>query len=206
MVVLAIGRRGEHLRSFIGMTLRIKDTYRWQVCNEGYERAAIRQLSDRWPDILPKFQEYNAGILGRKDKPVRGESHLPSDPPPTGVLSPTVVQGSVVQIPELQRTGVQDSDTGARGLQGEGEVADTRDAPFEGAPGPASIQEIKKGNSKPTPSRKESHESREWAVTHAIVMVDGKKWTIGQAVEWLVNPDGFTSEQAHAALGVGVAG
>jgi hypothetical protein len=85
----------------------------------------------------------------------------------------------------------------------------TRDAfplPPSGGGGAAASTKNNSGNPISTPSGKESLENRESAITHAIVRIDRKEWSPAQAVEWLVNRYGFTSEQAYAALGVGVAG
>jgi hypothetical protein len=85
----------------------IKDTYGWQVSNEGYESAAIKQLSERWPDLLPKFQQHNAAILGRKDKPPKT-----TDPP--GTPPDTPLRGHTEAVTGLQNTDnrVQGSDPG----------------------------------------------------------------------------------------------
>lgn len=98
----------------------VKITYRHQVCNQLYEKAAIRHLREKWPEILPKFLEYNAGILGRKDKgsketdPGEKEDSPPSDTPP--------IHTDTEAVTDLQNTDNRGSgsDTGGRGLQGEG--------------------------------------------------------------------------------------
>ena len=118
-VAVAEAEKAGHIETIRGGGWWVKDTYRWQVCNEGYERAAIRLLADKWPAILPKFEAHNAGILGREDKKKdTGGSHPPSDPPHTGVGGHT---GSVVQGSGVQRT---DAGSGSEAERKENVVSD----------------------------------------------------------------------------------
>ena len=71
--------------------------------------------------------------------------------------------------------------------------------------GAAASTKNNSGNATATPSGKDGQDYQEWAVTYAIVRLDCKEWNPEQAVEWLVSK-GFPSEQAYAALGVGVVG
>lgn len=98
----------------------VKIAYRYQSCDQQYEKSAIRHLKEKWPEILDKFLEYNAGILGRKDK---GEEETDSgekgDSPPSDTsATPTDTEA----VPDSQNTDNRGSgsDSGSRGLQGKG--------------------------------------------------------------------------------------
>ena len=59
----------------------VVDTFRAQCCNRDYSKAAIRHLTEKWPDILPKFTYANRAILNNtKYSPQTGDAP-PSHPP-----------------------------------------------------------------------------------------------------------------------------
>ena len=105
----------------------VKWIYAWQVCNASYERAALRVLTDKWPDLLPRFKEHNAAILGREEKEGKNPNSPRDDRPPTDPPQCHSVSGSGSD-PRFQGS---DTGTGGRGHAGGGGVAKSRTGAFD---------------------------------------------------------------------------
>jgi hypothetical protein len=98
----------------------VKPTFAWQNCNESFERGALRVLKAKWADLLPRFREYHASSLGRKDR-----KNNESDTPPCNDSEDTVgTPGHTESSYRGQGSGVREqgseTDAGGRGHAGEG--------------------------------------------------------------------------------------
>jgi hypothetical protein len=71
----------------------VVDTFRDQCCNGDYAEAAIRHLSEKWPELLPKFQKNHEFTLGNHLKQKHGGTSPRKYAPP---LTPH-------RVPQIQK-------------------------------------------------------------------------------------------------------
>lgn len=186
----------------------VVDTFRAQCCNRDYSRAAIRHLTERWPELLAKFKEVNHSILSNpKYSPQTGDT--PSTDPPQ---SPSVAGKGSVAVPGTE-TGSgagaapkpppatdSDAEAGGRGFQGEGGSASASAGALK--PPLASIppQNIEKGNGMATPSCKGKTVIQAAAITAARACIECGEWTHEKAIEKLIKLHGFDQDTALSVL------
>jgi len=184
----------------------VRDTFRYQCMNRDYSNAAIRHLTEKWPDLLPKFTEANQHILG-KYTPQTGNTPPTHPPPsPTGSGSEAVTgtetgsgTGAGAAPKPSPATG-SGTDTGGRGYQGERVRAGLRTAPLGGA---SALAHAEKENGKATPLGKGGNlDIRAVAVSYAKARLDCGVWTREKAVNHLVSIYRLTPQEANAELDV----
>jgi len=182
----------------------VRDTFRFQCMNRDYLRAAIRHLTEKWPDLLQKFTEANHFTL-RSYPPQTGDTPPTHPPPsPTGSDSDAVtgtetgsVTGAGAALEKPHPATGPDS--------GSGRVAADADCGGYMAPtsGASSTLNSTRCNGKATPSGNGgSHDFRAAGVSYAKARLDCGDWSREKAVKNLVSIYRLTPQEANAELDV----